>query len=59
VLFHHDPGHTDADLDRMIAEAVRAARPAFKVTPGTEGATFTLPEQRGRRARRRAADDVR
>jgi hypothetical protein len=59
VPFHHDPSHTDADLDRLIAEAVEVARPAFKVTPGTEGATFTLPEQEGRRARRRATDDVR
>jgi phosphoribosyl 1,2-cyclic phosphodiesterase len=50
VPFHHDPNHTDADLDRLIAEAVQAARPAFKVTPGTEGATFTLPEQ-GEKAR--------
>jgi ribonuclease BN (tRNA processing enzyme) len=54
VPFHHDPSHTDADLDRLIAEAVRAARPACKVTPGTEGKTFTLPEQTGRRAKRRA-----
>ena len=51
VPFHHDPSHTDADIDRLIAEAVRTTRPAFKVTPGTEGATFTLPEQGARRAR--------
>jgi phosphoribosyl 1,2-cyclic phosphodiesterase len=44
VPFHHDPTHTDADLDRLIAEAVAAAQPSFRVTPGTEGATFILPE---------------
>jgi phosphoribosyl 1,2-cyclic phosphodiesterase len=44
VPFHHDPAHTDADLDRLIAEAVRMAKPSFKVTPGTEGATFAFSE---------------
>jgi hypothetical protein len=44
VPFHHDPAHTDADLDRLIVEAVRTAKPSFKVTPGTEGATFAFPE---------------
>jgi phosphoribosyl 1,2-cyclic phosphodiesterase len=43
VPFHHDPAHTDTDLDRLIAEAVHVARPSFTVTPGTEGATFVLP----------------
>jgi phosphoribosyl 1,2-cyclic phosphodiesterase len=43
VTFHHDPGHADDDLDRLTAAAVAAARPAFPVTAGAEGATFTLP----------------
>jgi len=43
VLFHHDPAHTDDDLDRLIGQAVTAAKPAFQVTPGYEGATFDLP----------------
>jgi ribonuclease BN (tRNA processing enzyme) len=43
VLFHHDPSHTDADLDRLMAQAVQMAQPAFAVTLGTEGATFDLP----------------
>ena len=30
VAFHHDPDHTDADLDR-IAEQLEAARPGSKV----------------------------
>jgi len=40
--FHHDPGHTDADLDRLSAEAIAQARPSYKVTPGVEGAVFEL-----------------
>jgi phosphoribosyl 1,2-cyclic phosphodiesterase len=42
VPFHHDPGHTDADLDRLIDEAVAVAKPAYRVTPGCEGATFEI-----------------
>jgi len=42
VTFHHDPTHGDDALDRMTADAVAAARPAFTVSPGTEGAVFTL-----------------
>ncbi len=43
VLFHHDPSHSDDDLDRLIGQAVTAARPACRVTPGYEGASFELP----------------
>jgi phosphoribosyl 1,2-cyclic phosphodiesterase len=53
VPFHYDPTHTDADIDQLITGAMRAARPSFKVTPGTEGATFILPEPRRGRTRRR------
>ena len=42
VTFHHDPAHTDDVLDRLTADAIAAARPAFAVSPGIEGATFTL-----------------
>ncbi|MBK8324515.1 MAG: MBL fold metallo-hydrolase [Betaproteobacteria bacterium] len=42
VPFHHDPAHTDADIDRMMAEAIEAGRPEFPVTPGTEGTTIAL-----------------
>ncbi len=42
VPFHHDPDHSDADLDRLMAEAIEGANPAFRVTPGREGATFHL-----------------
>jgi phosphoribosyl 1,2-cyclic phosphodiesterase len=43
VLFHHDPEHNDDELDRLIADVVAEARPAFPVSPGAEGATFELP----------------
>ncbi len=42
VPFHHDPGHTDADIDRLMEEAMAEAKPAFRVTPGLEGATFQI-----------------
>jgi ribonuclease BN (tRNA processing enzyme) len=42
VPFHHDPAHTDDDLDRLMDETIASARPRFAVTPGTEGATFVL-----------------
>jgi phosphoribosyl 1,2-cyclic phosphodiesterase len=42
VPFHHDPSHTDQDLDRMWEEQLAAAPPPFPVTPGMEGMTFTL-----------------
>ena len=40
VPFHHDPGHSDTDLDRLMAEAIDETKPAYQVTPGTEGRTF-------------------
>jgi ribonuclease BN (tRNA processing enzyme) len=42
VPFHHDPTHTDDDIDRMMAEALRGEPLPFAVTPATAGATFTL-----------------
>ena len=47
VPFHHDPAHTDPDLDSLISEAVARHRPPFPVTPGTEGSTFDLPGTAG------------
>lgn len=40
--FHHDPTHSDAELDRLFAAAMSAQQPPFPVTPAIEGATFTL-----------------
>ncbi len=42
VPFHHDPAHTDDDIDRLIGETVKLTQPPFAVTPGAEGATFEL-----------------
>ena len=32
--FHRDPDHADADLDRLIAEAIEETKPGDQVTPG-------------------------
>jgi phosphoribosyl 1,2-cyclic phosphodiesterase len=40
VTFHHDPGRSDDELERVVAEAVARHRPAFPVNPGAEGAVF-------------------
>ena len=37
VAFHHDPNHNDDTLDRLMAEAVNEAKPAYQFTPGIEG----------------------
>ncbi len=42
VPFHHDPDHTDTDLDRLIAEAIDQTKPGYQVTPGIEGTIFEL-----------------
>ncbi len=42
VTFHHDPGHDDAALDRMIEEARGKLRLPFELIPGTEGTSFEL-----------------
>jgi phosphoribosyl 1,2-cyclic phosphodiesterase len=42
VLFHHDPGHTDQDIDRLTSEAIAATQPTFAVTAGAEGCVFEL-----------------
>jgi ribonuclease BN (tRNA processing enzyme) len=42
VPFHHDPGHDDAALDRLVDEARAAAPASCEVVAGTEGASFDL-----------------
>src|SRR5450759_410628 len=42
VPFHHDPDHTDTDLDRLMAQALDETKPAYQVTPGIEGTIFEL-----------------
>lgn len=40
VTFHHDPSHSDDDIEAMIASAPPAL--GFELTAGAEGATFEL-----------------
>ncbi len=42
VTFHHDPSHTDVELDALLAALSEKMRPAVKVTPGREGTVFEL-----------------
>ncbi len=42
VTFHHDPAHSDDDIDRLTAEATSRVQPSFAVTPGAEGAVFEV-----------------
>jgi phosphoribosyl 1,2-cyclic phosphodiesterase len=42
VPFHHDPAHSDDEIDELIAAEVDASRPSFRVTPGKEGTTFDV-----------------
>jgi len=42
VSFHHDPDHTDAQIDLMMERARDARNPGYVVTPGTEGAAFEV-----------------
>jgi ribonuclease BN (tRNA processing enzyme) len=37
LAFHHDPGHDDVMLDRMLAEARTGATYPFEIIPGIEG----------------------
>lgn len=52
VPFHHDPSHTDADVDRLIAAAIAQLRPAFTVIPGTEGRKIQIGRPAARQPRR-------
>jgi phosphoribosyl 1,2-cyclic phosphodiesterase len=46
VGFHHDPAHSDADIDQIFATATATVRPTFPVTPAAEGATFRVDPRR-------------
>jgi ribonuclease BN (tRNA processing enzyme) len=51
VLFHHDPSHDDATLERMLEQAIERFKPPCKVLCGSEGTVFEL----GRKVRARKA----
>jgi phosphoribosyl 1,2-cyclic phosphodiesterase len=42
VTCHHDPGHSDDDVDRLTTEATVRVRPRYAVTAGAEGAVFDI-----------------
>ena len=42
VAFHHDPGHSDRDIEEIFAAATASLQPTFPVTPAAEGDTFHL-----------------
>lgn len=42
VTFHHDPAHSDDDIDRLLADAVATLRPTIPVIAAAEGHTFQL-----------------
>lgn len=44
VPFHHDPSHSDDQLDLMISDAVQAVAPGFELTSGLEGTKLNLNE---------------
>ncbi|GJM29933.1 MAG: MBL fold metallo-hydrolase [Cyclobacteriaceae bacterium] len=43
IPFHHDPSHTDDNLDQLISETVGSQKLEFKVTAARERAVFKLP----------------
>lgn len=42
IMFHHDPSHSDSDLDRLVSQAIARSNSSFAVTPALEGHTFEL-----------------
>lgn len=42
VTFHHDPGHDDRTLDRLLEEARGSTDLPFQLIPGTEGLSLDL-----------------
>ena len=42
VPFHHDPTHSDDELDRMFSQAIDEMDPSYKVIPSQEGRTLEV-----------------
>jgi phosphoribosyl 1,2-cyclic phosphodiesterase len=42
VPFHHDPGHTDVDLDHLMAKSLEHRNPSYRIAAGIEGTVFDL-----------------
>lgn len=43
VPFHHDPSHSDQDLDRIFTALVEQTHPPFRLIPAMEGASVEVP----------------
>jgi len=46
IAFHHDPNRSDADMDRLIADAIRGMPLPFRFAAAREGARLTLRHRR-------------
>jgi phosphoribosyl 1,2-cyclic phosphodiesterase len=44
VPFHHDPTHSDDDLDRMFEKIMQEIQPSYQVTPSREGLTLNAAD---------------
>jgi ribonuclease BN (tRNA processing enzyme) len=42
VPFHHDPSHSDHEVERIVGEAVELVDPEIPVVPAAEGTTLVL-----------------
>jgi phosphoribosyl 1,2-cyclic phosphodiesterase len=42
VPFHHDPSHTDIDLDHLMAKSLEHRNPSYRIAGGIEGTVFDL-----------------
>jgi ribonuclease BN (tRNA processing enzyme) len=42
VAFHHDPGHDDRAIDRLLESALAVQQPELEVVAAVEGSTFTI-----------------
>jgi len=55
VLFHHNPSHTDEDIDRIVDGVLAEVQPHFPVSAGKEGDTFDLVKAQRKTAPRKRA----
>jgi hypothetical protein len=51
MTFHHDPEHSDGELDRMIERARNGHERPFEVIAGTEGLRLTIESVKPHRRR--------
>jgi len=50
LLFHHDPAHSDHEVERILTAAFLALRPPFEVTAAAEGSIYRLGTRAARRS---------